>query len=717
MEIVANGLLVGGLLLITITAIQVVSARGWVPESTLLAGVGLLVGAAYATMPAMVPDIAARLNIIVRPSLPAEAYLWIFLPPLVFQAALSANVRDILPDAAPILLLAVVAVFVATGFIGWTLSLISSHALAVCLLLGAIVAITDPSAVISIFRDVGAPSRLSRLVEGESLLNDAAAIAIVGVLVAAIGGDPAHARVSDAVVTLTFSLGGGIAIGYLVGRFVVALLPSLNQLPVAAATLSLAVPYTLYVAADQMLHASGVIAVATAGLVISAFGPTRLSTRNWSHLNVIWQQFAVLAGAVIFLLAAVQVPDLLSAMTVRDMELLAVTVVAAFMSRLIVLFGLFPLLSFAGLSKPVDHRYKLAIAWGGMRGAVSLVLALGVAQNAVLPADVRQFVASLAAAFVLVSLFVNGITLRWFIRWLGLTALSPQQQMLQRQAVILSGAEIDAAIARLAEEFELPGEIAGAVRREYQAEMTAGTEPFAIEEALTERERLSIGLVTLATREHALVPEYGSGVISIRNLDALNRNTSRMIDAAREEGRIGYNREAKTILAMPANYRFAVYLADRFDIRWPLARTLTDRFELLICRRVVLQRLIEYNNTSLNRLIGGRMAAVLEGVLKSRLAGLDGALRQLRSREGEYLRALERRMLLLFALRQGFSVIETMRAESILSAEIAERMNATLQAAWDVNVQRPTPSLKAACILRPDGDRSEPAPPDELGSS
>ncbi len=82
-----------------------------------------------------------------------------------------------MPDAAPILLLAVVAVFVATGLIGWTLSVVSGEAIAVCLLLGAIVATTDPSAVIAIFRDLGAPARLNRLVEGESLLNDAAAIA------------------------------------------------------------------------------------------------------------------------------------------------------------------------------------------------------------------------------------------------------------------------------------------------------------------------------------------------------------------------------------------------------------------------------------------------------------------------------------------------------------------------------------------------------------
>ena len=172
--------------------------------------------------------------------------------------------------------------------------------------------------------------------------------------------------------------GGGIASGYLAGRAIVLVLPLLNRLPVAAATLTLAVPYPLYIAADQ-LHASGVVAVVTAGLVIGAYGPTRLSPSNWKHLDVVWGQIAVLAGAVVFLLAAVQVPDLLSLMNEADMVYLAVIVLAALVARAVVMFGIFPLLSIVGLSRPVDHRYKLAIVWGGLRGAVTLVLALALA--------------------------------------------------------------------------------------------------------------------------------------------------------------------------------------------------------------------------------------------------------------------------------------------------------------------------------------------------
>lgn len=692
MDLVANGLIIGGLLMAAIAAIQALAARGWLPESSLLAIVGIMVGASYATLVHIAPDLRSGLDLIVRPDLPAEVYLWIFLPPLLFQAALTADVRSMLPDAAPILLLAIVAVFVATGLIGWSLASVSGQSIAVCLLVGAIVATTDPSAVIAIFRNLGAPARLSRLVEGESLLNDAAAIAIVGVLIASIAGNPADTDMGTALRMLGFGFGGGLTCGYLVGRAVVAILPRFNRLPVAAATLTLAIPYPLYIVADQTLHASGVVAVVTAGLVVGAFGPTRLSPQNWKHLDVIWAQIAVLAGAMVFLLAAVQVPDLLSAMDGMDIVYLIVIVVAALIARAVVMFGMFPLLRLAKLARPVDHRFKLAIVWGGLRGAVTLVLALALAQNEALPTEQREFVAALAAAFVLVSLFLNGLTLRWVIDWLGLTSLTSQQQALQRQAVLLSAAEVEAAINDFAASFQLPDDVAREVQRDYRAEIAeAGTGATTIDEALTERDRLSIGLVTLATREHALIPEYGSGVISTRNLDAMMQNTSQMIDAAREEGRIGYNRAARLILAPTPAYRIASLVARRIHVRNLLTRPLSDRFELMICRRAVLERLIAYNGQSLQRFVGDRMAAVLDGILKARLEAVDAELASLRSDYPGHTRLLERRLLVLFALRRGAGIIDAMKSESIVSAQVALRLEASLRATWDANIRRPVP--------------------------
>ncbi|MGT2490767.1 cation:proton antiporter domain-containing protein [Cupriavidus basilensis] len=197
MNIVVDILILVGALLAIVAVVQVAAARLRLPESTLLSAIGIAIGAGYVAIDAASPQFAWHfLHPLIDPALPPEAYLWIFLPPLLFHAALTADVRNMPPDAAPVLLLAIVAVLVATGVIGLVTALASGAGLVVCLLLGAVVATTDPAAVIAIFRDVGAPARLIRLVEGESLLNDAAAISIAGVLVAMLTGHGTEATLA-----------------------------------------------------------------------------------------------------------------------------------------------------------------------------------------------------------------------------------------------------------------------------------------------------------------------------------------------------------------------------------------------------------------------------------------------------------------------------------------------------------------------------------------
>ncbi|UZO99288.1 Na+/H+ antiporter nhaP (plasmid) [Roseomonas mucosa] len=185
--------LVGCLLMITVL-VQVLAARTTLPEATLLFLAGIALGSLLPPARAITPcPVQAVLDLLIEPVLPAEAHLWVFLPPLLFQSALAIEFREMLPDLAPILLLALVAVFVATAVTGFTMQLVSDQGLVICLLPGAIIATTDPAAVIAVFREVDAPERLIRLVSGESLLNDAAAIAITGVLLAMLEGDVAAA--------------------------------------------------------------------------------------------------------------------------------------------------------------------------------------------------------------------------------------------------------------------------------------------------------------------------------------------------------------------------------------------------------------------------------------------------------------------------------------------------------------------------------------------
>lgn len=673
MPSLAELLVLTACLLAIVAGVQVASARMGAPESTLLSLVGITLGASYVAIDSVAPEFASFFFApLISPDFPAEAYLWLFLPPLLFQVALTVDVRNMLQDAAPILLLAVVAVFVATGAIGLGLALVAPQSVAVCLLLGAIVATTDPSAVVGIFRDVGAPGRLIRLVEGESLLNDAAAIALAAVLMSMLTRHGASVSWVAGLSSLGYSFGGGVLLGLAVGRAVAFVLPAMNNIASAETALTMAVPYALYLFGNEWLDVSGVVAVVCAGLVINGLGKTRLLPRNWDHVQLVWQQIAVLAGAIVFLLAAVQVPRLLQDVAWHDMGYLLATVVAAFVGRLAVLYLMLPALSRLHLSEPISSAYKLAMAWGGLRGAVTLVLAMGVAENTALPASTRHFVSVIATGFVLFSLLVNGSSLRWVIRQLGLDRLSAQDQALQQQAINLSTEEVEATVKRMAATFHFRPEAAAEVNQRYRTVLALGQAPLAAD--LSERD---------------LIPDYGNGIMSVRNLDAMMRNTGHMIDAARNEGRLGYNRAARRILEPHLSYQLALWLHRYLHLDRPLAAALGDRFELLICRRAVLERLHRYNQSRLKPLLGERMASVLDTVLLARSQSAEQAIQALRDAHPEFTQALERRLLLLFALRQGRNALETMVTESVISKEVYTWVDQELGRAWRLGVARP----------------------------
>lgn len=678
-----------GALLGIAALVQAMSRRLALPEATLLSLVGVALGLAYVGFGQSAPNAAHEFFApLIAQDWPAEAYLAVFLPPLLFQVALSVDVRRMAQDVAPILLLAVVAVFVATFAIGAALAPFVPHGFVACLLLGAIVATTDPSAVLGVFRDVGAPGRLIRLIEGESLLNDAAAIALVGVLVAMLTGNGGPDWASG-LVTLVVSFGGGVLLGAVAGRLLTALLTQMRGIASAETALTMALPYPLYLVADEVFGVSGVVAVVCAGLVINGLGRTRLKPRNWQHLQQVWEQTAMLAGAIVFLLAAVRVPNLLAGATWAEVGYLALALVAALLARLAVLFLMFPSLSRLNLCEPISPAYRLAIAWGGLRGAVTLVLALGVAENSQLPDAVRHFVANMATGFVLFSLLVNGTTLRASIRALGLNQLSPQDQALQQQAIALSTVEVENTVRRVAQAFRLPPDVVAEVNRQYHRDMRIGAATLDPDSALTERERIVIGLATLAQRERDLIPEYGDGILAVSNLDAMMRNTGQMIDAVRDEGRIGYNRAARRILDEQPAFRFAQRLHAATGIAWPLEAAMTNRFELLICRRAVLERLRRYNAAQLAPLLGERMVGILDGILASRIGAVEEAIAALRAEHPQFTAMLERRMLLLFALRQGQAALETMANERVISGEVHDRIRHELDAAWKKAIKRP----------------------------
>ena len=598
----------------------------------------------------------------------STVFLVVFLPLLLFQAALTIDVRELLEDAAPILTLAIVAVFVAAAGIGLTLSIVGGVPLVVALLLGSIVATTDPAAVVGIFRDLGVPLRLVRLVEGESLLNDAAAIVLFTVLLQILADGTQPKLLANAVHVL-MSFGGGLVLGFIGGRIFGALVPLLGDAKLAEVTLALALPYIMYLSGEKLFDVSGVVAVVSSGLTAGAVGRSRLNPENWHYLEEVWEQIGFWAGSLIFIMASLLVPRLLLTVDVRDVWLLGLVVIGAFAARAVVLFGLLPILSALQLSRPVDSAYKLAITWGGLRGAVTLALALAVTENPHLDASTQSLVAVLATGFVLFTLLVNGLTLRPVMRLLKLDRLSPLNQVLRSKVVALALAEVRDAIAETSREFDLAPSVTDAVAAKLDQRREA--ESSGLEHLISDRDRITIGLVTLINRERRIVlGHHAQRSVSTAAIERLLRHTDLVLDATKAEGEAGYNRSAARLLAYSPAFRFAHFLHRRFAMDRLLQQQISMRFETLLVHAFALKELVRFNERRLRPLVGDHVVQLLGEVLELRIAATARALEALRLQYPEHAAGLERHFLRQTSLKLEVSLFRQLRDEGLIGGEL-----------------------------------------------
>ena len=386
-------------LLLIASLVAIVVRRLHVPYTVALVLVGLLLTA------------QSQLNIELTP----ELILALFVPPLVFEAAFHLNFIELRRNAGAILLLAVPGVILTTLIVGGIVSIGVGLALPVALTFGALIAATDPVAVVSLFRMLGVPKRLAALVEGESLLNDGTALVLFNLMLAIVATGKFNLAVS-ALDFMRISV-GGIAVGLVLGWAISRLIARIDDYLIET-TLTTVLAFGSYLIAEQ-LHFSGVLAVVAAGLINGNLGPQGMSPTTRIVLFNFWEYIAFLANSLVFLLIGLEVdiPALLQAW-----RPIAWAIGAVVLARVIVVYGLSLLTR--RLTEPVSLRWQHVLAWGGLRGALSLALALS------LPASFgaeRTMLRTMAFGVVLFTLLVQAPTLKPLIRRLGIVLRNPEQ--------------------------------------------------------------------------------------------------------------------------------------------------------------------------------------------------------------------------------------------------------------------------------------------------
>jgi CPA1 family monovalent cation:H+ antiporter len=340
-----------------------------------------------------------------------QLFLGLLVPPLIFEAAFHVRAKDLLQDLAPILSLAIPGVLLTTFLVGGVLYWGTDFSLITALLFGSLIAATDPVAVVALFRSLGVPKRLQLLMEGESLFNDGTAIVLFNLMVTiAVTG---YFNLGESIVSFLLVSGGGLVIGFLLGLIISLAISQIDN-SLIETTLTTVLAFGSYIVAEQF-HVSGVLAVVAAGVVSGNLGPRRMAPSTRILVYNFWELAAFLANSFIFLLIGLQI-DLNILFT--DWQAILWAILAVLVARAASIYGL----SWIGAGVPM--RYKHVLYWGGLRGAISLALALS------LPVSLGpqlELIRSMAFGVVLFTLLVQGLSMKPFITKMGLVQRSEAQ--------------------------------------------------------------------------------------------------------------------------------------------------------------------------------------------------------------------------------------------------------------------------------------------------
>ena len=386
-------------------AVRAVTDRLKLPYTVVLVLVGIVLGELVLYW----EPLADFQNFSVSPAV----ILFVLLPTLLFESAFEMDSRQLRANLLPVLTLAVPGLLISTGIIGVIVWLATPFDLVPSLLLGSILSATDPVAVVAIFRKLGAPARLTALVDGESLLNDATAIVVARILVGvlAAGYFDAATAIEGIVDFFVVFVGGGI-VGWLLALFVGWLIGKIEDDPFVETSLTTILAYFSFLVAEEVFHMSGVMAVVLAGITMGGWGRAKISALGEEYLEHFWHFAGSLANALLFLLVGLRVQPV---MLLENLNILLWVILAMLVSRAVGVFGLVPLVGRLPGSRPVPLAYRAVMYWGGLRGAIAIAIVLGL--EAYEFAD--AFIAVVIGA-VLFTLLVQGLTIEALVRWLKL---------------------------------------------------------------------------------------------------------------------------------------------------------------------------------------------------------------------------------------------------------------------------------------------------------
>lgn len=420
-------------LLLVAASSAIVLKRIRFPYTIGLVVVGIVLGALCSHFQALAP--------MRRMHLTPDVILYLIIPTLVFQAAVNIDSRLLMKNLSPVLVLAAPGLLLSTLIVGGLVTILTPLSVGPAMLFGALISATDPVAVIALFKEIGAPKRLTLLVDGESLFNDATAIVVFNIIfgIIAVGAWGTIVFLKGAMDFAVVFV-GGVMVGAIIGYLMVRVISLAKNDPLIEVAFSTVVAYAAFIVANYYLKLSGVMAVVGAGIVVSWYGSTRFTPEVKQYLSKFWEFAAFVANSFIFLLLGFTedffIRDIIHGPGLLIFILAAIAAVT--LARVAVIYGLTPLINRLPGAEPIDLRNQTVMFWGGLRGAVPLALALSLSADF----EFRNLILELTLGVVLFTLLVQGTTVKRLIHLLKLDRATLLEKVTRLEAMLAAKREV-----------------------------------------------------------------------------------------------------------------------------------------------------------------------------------------------------------------------------------------------------------------------------------
>ncbi len=356
--------------------------------------------------------------------------LYVFLPILIFEAAFAMDVHVFKKTFTNATIMAVPGIIVAIVLSAGLVMILNHFGIGIpkwnwtiSILFGAVVSATDPVAVVSILKELGASKKLGTLIEGESLLNDGTAIVIFMVIFLGLTGAGVDNSPILEFVRVSF---GGVAIGLIIGYLIIKWVKKVFNDALVEISVIIAAAYITFFIAEHFFHVSGVLALVAFGLVMASSGRTKISPEVQHFLHEFWELAAFIANTLIFLIVGVVIAER-TVFTNNDIIILLLIYVGVFIVRGIVITLFYPAMKRIGYG--LDKKDAIVVWYGALRGAIGLALALIVANSSEIDKEIRDQFLFFTAGIVTLTLLINATTIKALVNKLGLTKLSAAKIM------------------------------------------------------------------------------------------------------------------------------------------------------------------------------------------------------------------------------------------------------------------------------------------------